>query len=86
MSTKAIHNLGQLLRHVPGARIQLRCRQCPHVATFAASDLAGFLGHGRSLKSLRFRCECGSRDVERRYARPPARAAPARPRPIDEPS
>ncbi|WP_133624797.1 hypothetical protein [Phyllobacterium brassicacearum] len=48
-----------------GMLVRVTCRKCGKVGVFVASDLATVNGHGRTFKSLKFRCrECDVVDCE----------------------
>ncbi|ATU94456.1 hypothetical protein B5P45_09725 [Phyllobacterium zundukense] len=55
--------LGQAARQ--GMLVQVMCRKCEKTGFFVASDLATVNGHGRTFRSLKFRCrECDVVDCE----------------------
>ncbi|MBZ9654664.1 hypothetical protein [Phyllobacterium lublinensis] len=61
--TRTLKTLGEAARH--GMLVRVTCRKCEKVGFFIASDLATVNGHGRTFKSLKFRCkECNVVDCE----------------------
>jgi hypothetical protein len=60
---RTIRTLGQAAGH--RMLVQSRCRKCNKAASFTADSLAAILGHGREIRSLKFRCkDCNSTDCE----------------------
>ena len=60
---RTIKTLGQAARH--RMLVRSRCRKCKNAASFTADSLAGIFGHGREIRSLKFRCkDCNSTDCE----------------------
>ena len=63
LMARTIKTLGQAARH--RMLVRSRCRKCNKAASFTADSLAGIFGHGREIRSLRFRCkDCNSADCE----------------------
>jgi hypothetical protein len=61
--TRTIKTLGQAARHA--MLVRSRCRKCSKAASFTAGSLADMFGHGREIRSLKFRCkDCNSTDCE----------------------
>ena len=61
--TRTIKTLGQAARH--GMLVRSRCRKCNKAASFTADSLAGMFGHGREIRSLKFKCtDCNSTSCE----------------------
>jgi hypothetical protein len=61
--TRTITTLGQAAGH--RMLVRSRCRKCKKAASFTADSLAGIFGHGREIRSLKFRCkDCDSTNCE----------------------
>ncbi len=63
LMARTIKTLGQAAQH--RMLVRSRCRKCDKAASFTAGSLAGIFGHGREIRSLKFRCkDCNSTDCE----------------------
>ncbi|PSH57875.1 hypothetical protein CU100_09280 [Phyllobacterium endophyticum] len=63
LMTKTITTLGQAARH--GMLVRSRCLTCNKSASFTAGSLAEMFGHGRDIRSLKFKCrDCNSTKCE----------------------
>ena len=63
LMTRTMKTLGQAARHA--MLVRSRCRKCNKTASFTAGSLTDMFGHGREIRSLKFRCkDCNSTDCE----------------------